>query len=76
MKCLNCHALERKLVGPALKDIGRRYASGDAHITANYLAQRIVNGSANAWGAVPMPANPQVSAEDSRRLAEWLLKLR
>jgi cytochrome c len=71
--CMNCHALERKLVGPALRDVGRRYA-GQPDAAAR-LAGKIVNGGAGAWGAVAMPANPQVSPDEARRLAAWVLTL-
>lgn len=73
-RCMNCHALERKLVGPAFKDVARRYAAQpDA---ASRLAEKIVKGGAGAWGPVPMAANPHVSAEEARQLALWVLQAR
>ena len=41
----------------------------------DYLAGKIRGGGRGAWGAVPMPAQTQVSAEDARQLAEWILSL-
>jgi cytochrome c len=72
--CLGCHALDRKLVGPAFKDVAARYA-GQRDAGAR-LAEKIVHGGSGAWGVVPMPANPKVSAEDARQLANWVLSLK
>lgn len=72
--CLGCHAVDRKLVGPAFKDVAARYAGQkDA---APKLAEKIVKGGSGAWGAVPMPANPKVSAEEAKQLASWILSLK
>ena len=72
--CMACHQVEAKRVGPPLKSVAERYAGqGDAMV--DYLAGKIRGGGRGAWGAVPMPAQTQVSAEDARQLAEWILSL-
>ncbi|MCW5633396.1 MAG: c-type cytochrome [Rubrivivax sp.] len=72
--CFNCHALERKVVGPGFRQVAARYAGrADA---VPYLAEKIVKGGAGAWGPVAMAANPQVSADEARRLAGWVLSLK
>ena len=73
-RCMNCHALERKLVGPAFKDVARRYAAQPDAVPR--LAEKIVNGGAGAWGPVPMAANPHVSAVQARELALWVMQVR
>ena len=71
---MNCHALDRKIVGPSFKDVAQRYAKlADA---APRLAEKIVKGGGGAWGPVPMAANPHVSADEARRLAVWVLSIR
>lgn len=67
--CMACHAVDGKLVGPALRDVARKHASrSDA---ADYLAGKIRAGSSGAWGAIPMP--PQTLPEaDARAIARWL----
>ncbi|MGY6268635.1 c-type cytochrome [Achromobacter denitrificans] len=72
--CMACHQVEAKRVGPPLKSVAERYAGqGDAMV--DYLAGKIRGGGRGAWGAVPMPAQTQVSQEDARLLAEWILTL-
>lgn len=72
--CMNCHALERKVVGPAFRDVAQRYA-GKPEMAA-MLAAKIVKGGGGAWGPVAMAANPQLSPEEARRLAEWVLTVK
>lgn len=69
--CLACHAVDKKLVGPSYKDIAKKYA-GDAK-AADMLATKIQKGGAGVWGAIPMPANPQVNDAEAKKLATWIL---
>lgn len=69
--CMACHAVDKKLVGPSYKDVAKKYAGQkDA---ADKLAAKIVKGGSGVWGAVPMPANPQVNEADAKKLAAWVL---
>ncbi len=72
--CMNCHAQDRKLIGPSYRDIAARYA-GQKDAEAR-MAEKIVRGGSGAWGAVPMPANPKVTADEARALAAWVLAAR
>ncbi len=69
--CMACHAVDKKLVGPAYKEVAKKYA-GDASAAAK-LATKIMKGGSGVWGAVPMPANPKVSEADAKKLAAWVL---
>ena len=69
--CLACHAVDQKLVGPSYKDVAAKYAN-DKDAEAR-LARKIHEGGSGVWGVVPMPANPQVSADEARALAKWVL---
>jgi cytochrome c len=72
--CLACHTLDKKLVGPAYKDVAAKYASDkDA---ANKLAKKIREGGVGVWGQVPMPANPQVNEAEAQTLAKWVLSIK
>jgi cytochrome c len=69
--CMACHQVDKKVVGPSYKDVAAKYAGQkDA---ADKLAQKIVKGGSGVWGAVPMPANPQVSEAEAKQLAAWVL---
>lgn len=69
--CMACHAADKKLVGPSYKDVAKKYA-GDAK-ALDMLATKISKGGSGVWGAIPMPANPQVSEADAKKLAAWVL---
>jgi cytochrome c len=72
--CMACHAVDKKLVGPAYKDIAAKYA-GDKTAT-DKLASKIQKGGSGVWGAIPMPANPQLNDADAKKLASWVLGLK
>ena len=72
--CMACHAADKKLVGPAYKEVAKKYA-GDAK-AVDMLATKIVKGGSGVWGAIPMPANTQVSEADAKKLATWILSLK
>jgi cytochrome c len=72
--CMACHAEERKLVGPAFKNVAAKYASDKA--AADKLATKIQKGGSGVWGAVPMPSNTQVSDADAQKLAAWVLTIK
>ena len=72
--CMACHAIGTKLVGPAYKDVAAKYAGqNDA---AAKLAEKIQKGGTGVWGQIPMPANPQVSADEAKTLAAWVLTIK
>ena len=69
--CVACHAMDKKLVGPALKDVAAKYKTQKGADTM--LAGKIKKGSAGVWGVIPMPANAAVSEEDALILSKWVL---
>lgn len=72
--CMACHAIDKKVVGPAYKDVAKKYA-GDAK-AADMLAAKIMKGGSGVWGPVPMPANTQVNEAEAKKLATWVLSLK
>ena len=69
--CMACHAIDKKLVGPSYKDVAGKYAGQKDAV--DKLAQKVVKGGSGAWGAVPMPANPQVTEAEAKQLVGWIL---
>ncbi len=72
--CLACHAVDTKLVGPAFKEVAAKY-KGDKSAEAK-LATKIQKGGSGVWGAIPMPANPQVDDNEAKALAKWVLSVK
>ena len=77
--CLACHTVEKKLVGPAYKDISKRYA-GQKDIEAK-LTEKVLKGGKGAWakelGAeIPMPPNTTVKPDEAAKLVKWILSLK
>ncbi len=69
--CMACHAVDKKLVGPAYKEVAAKYAGQKDAV--DKLAVKIVKGGSGVWGPVPMPANAQVSEAEAKKLAAWVL---
>ena len=67
--CMACHAVDKKLVGPAYQDVAKKYAGK----SADELAKSIKAGGSGKWGAVPMPAQAALSDADAKTLAAWIL---
>ncbi len=69
--CMTCHAVATKVVGPAYKDVAAKYAGQkDAE---NKLTAKVMKGGSGVWGAVPMPANAQVTEAEAHTLVKWVL---
>lgn len=71
--CMACHAVEKKVVGPGYKDVAKKYAGQD--VTAK-LASKVMKGGSGVWGAIPMPANPQVNQAEAETLTKWILSMK
>ncbi|MBL8398125.1 MAG: c-type cytochrome [Candidatus Accumulibacter sp.] len=67
--CLACHTVDKKVVGPSYKDVAKKYTAKDEAM----LAEKIIKGGKGNWGAVPMPPNPSVSADEANKLVKWIL---
>ena len=70
--CMACHAVDKKVVGPAYQDVAKKY-KGDKNAEAA-LIKKVKEGGSGVWGPIPMPANgPKVSDADIKTLVEWVL---
>jgi cytochrome c551/c552 len=70
--CLGCHAIDKKVVGPAYHVVSAKY-HGDPH-ALSMLEASIRNGSVGKWGEVPMPPFAQLKPAEVQALAEFVLK--
>ncbi|RFO98392.1 cytochrome C' [Rhodoferax lacus] len=69
--CMSCHNVDRKVVGPAFKDVATKYR-GDKAAPAR-LATKVMQGGGGVWGVVKMPSNPQVNEAEAKKLVAWIL---
>ncbi len=68
--CTACHGVKNKIVGPGFNEIVAKH-KGKADLEA-YLVGKIKAGGSGVYGAVPMPAQPQLKDEDAKAIAQWI----
>ncbi|MFW5432065.1 MAG: c-type cytochrome [Methylophilaceae bacterium] len=72
--CMACHKIDKKVLGPALKDIAAKYKGDKA--AEGKLVAKVKAGGSGVWGPIPMPANsPQVKDGDIKSIVKWILTL-
>ena len=72
--CTACHSVDKKVVGPAFKDVAAKY-KGNAKAQA-MLEEKVKKGGTGVWGQVPMPPNSTVPDADIKALVKWVLSLK
>lgn len=69
--CMTCHGVDaRKMMGPSFKEIANRYKGKNVEAL---MVERIKKGGSGEWGAMPMPAQPQLSDADARVIVKWMM---
>jgi cytochrome c len=68
--CMSCHAIDKKLVGPAYKDVAAKYKGDKGAV--DKLAAKVKAGGKGAWGEIPMPPN-NVTDDEAKKLVTWVL---
>ena len=72
--CATCHAIDKKLIGPAYQDVAAKYkGQKDAQ---SKLEKKVKDGGSGVWGSIPMPPNSSVSDADITALVSWILTLK
>ena len=72
--CYTCHKEDKKSMGPAFKDIAKRYPVQRVYI--DMLAQKIIMGGSGIWGHAVMSAHPEVSNKDAKTMVNYILSLK
>jgi cytochrome c len=67
--CLACHSVDKKVIGPAFKDVANKYKASDEAM----LIAKVKAGGKGVWGPIPMPPNAAVKDEDIKTLVNWIL---
>ena len=71
--CQACHQVDKQLVGPAFRDIAKKYKADAGAVSK--LQTKVKNGSSGVWGAIAMPPN-NVPAPDLQALVDWVMSLK
>lgn len=69
--CMACHKVDKKVVGPAFKEIAKVYAA-DKNVKERF-SLALKNGSKGNWGKIPMPPQPRVKSTDVDAMVAWIL---
>ena len=74
--CTQCHAIDKKVLGPAYNDVAAKYKADPKAATT--LFNSVKNGSKDKWGPppVPMPANDKVPDADIKVMVSYILSLK
>lgn len=72
--CLTCHKINEKVIGPAYKEVAKKYASTPANI--KMLAGKIIKGGSGNWGGIPMTAHASLSQGDAELMVKYVLSLK
>lgn len=74
-RCVACHAVDKKLVGPAYKDVAAKYRA-DAG-APGHLFDKVRHGGSGVWGEIPMIPHPadKISDDDLKAAIAWILAL-
>lgn len=73
-RCVSCHAVDQKRVGPAYRDVAEKYrGQTDA---AAHLFEKVRHGGTGNWGQIPMPPNgdDKISDADLKSVIKWILE--
>jgi cytochrome c len=71
--CFTCHKVGDKLVGPAYTEVAKKYSGQEGAVDT--LARSIIHGSIGKWGQVQMIPHANLSEEDAKAMAKYILTL-
>ena len=69
--CFTCHSVAKKIVGPAYKDVAKKYKSDPKALAM--LVDKVKKGGSGHWGQVPMAAHPNLKDADVKAMVTWVL---
>ena len=72
--CRTCHNDDTKLIGPAYKDVAKKYENNAANV--KMLAQKIIKGGQGNWGEIPMAGHKDISEKDASTMVEYILSMK
>ena len=71
-QCFACHAVDKKVVGPAYRDVARKYRNKPGAVAK--LCLKVRDGGSGVWGPIAMSAHPQLTEAQIKAMVLWVLK--
>ena len=71
-KCLECHTVDKRVIGPAIREIAKKYQEQPG--AQNMLVERIRKNSVGVWGTTPMQGYPDAPQKDLEAIIKWMLE--
>lgn len=71
--CKACHGVDTKSVGPAYRDVAKKYKNDRNAV--NNLSQKIIKGGGGVWGEQAMSAHPQIKEDEAKDMVRYILSL-
>lgn len=72
--CTTCHGIDKKIIGPAYKDVAKKYE--DTPATEDTLIAKVKKGGSGNWGNLVMTPHPDLPDEDIRVMVKYILSLK
>ena len=72
--CTACHALDKKVIGPAYIDVSKKYEATPEMLYK--LTQKVVAGGKGVWGEIPMPPNKNITFTEAKMIVAYVLSLK
>lgn len=74
LDCFVCHKIEERVIGPAFRDVSRRYEASEENIQK--LVNKIKTGGNGTWGSIPMTSHPNQGTDSLRVIVKYILSLK
>ncbi len=71
--CMSCHGVDKKIIGPAFKDVAKKYKGNNDAVAL--LPKKVKDGGSGVWGPIPMSPNKTISDADIKVMVEYVLSL-
>ncbi|WAC14689.1 ThuA domain-containing protein [Dyadobacter pollutisoli] len=71
--CKACHAIDKKSIGPAYKEVSMKYKGDNSAVEK--LTKKVISGGGGVWGETAMAAHPQLSAADASEMVKYILNI-
>lgn len=72
--CTTCHAIDKKVIGPAYTDVAAKYENTPAMIDT--LVNKVINGGSGNWGTIAMAPHPTIPEADAREMVMYIMSLK